>query len=68
MSWLPDYAYQAACLGQLGRTEEARARWQKAVVLIPDFSVARFMEIMAFRDSGYRTHWLEGLQKAGIVE
>lgn len=68
MQWLPDHAYLAACLGQLGRVEEAQATWRRGLELMPGFSVAKFMEIMAFRDLGYREHWLDGLRKAGLPE
>jgi adenylate cyclase len=68
MNWLPDHAYLAACLGQLGRVEEAQATWRRGLELMPGFSVEKFMEIMAFRDLGYRKHWVDGLHKAGLME
>lgn len=38
MHWLPDHAYLAACLGQLGRVEEAQATWRRGLELMPGFS------------------------------
>jgi adenylate cyclase len=64
--WFLDYAYIAACLGQLGQTEEAQAMWHKALQTMPGFSVAKFKETMASRTLEYRERWLDGLRKAGI--
>ncbi|TGS16864.1 hypothetical protein EN852_006560 [Mesorhizobium sp. M2E.F.Ca.ET.209.01.1.1] len=62
------FANLAACLGQLGRAEEARSAWARCLQCKPGFTLSDYK-----RDSPYRRHedlehWLDGLRKAGIAD
>ena len=61
------YAHFAACLGQLGKIEEAQGAWRRCLELRPGFTVEEFD-----RESPYqlrdRERWLDGLRKAGLKE
>ena len=61
------YAHFAACLGQLGKIEEAQGAWRRCLELRPGFTVEEFD-----RESPYqlrdRERWLDGLRKAGLME
>jgi adenylate cyclase len=65
LAYYRKFAHLAACLGQLGQVEEARAAWRKCLELRPGFSVEEFD-----RESPYqaedREQWLDGLRKAGL--
>ncbi|KRB27632.1 hypothetical protein ASD99_26590 [Mesorhizobium sp. Root695] len=62
------FANLAACLGQLGRAEEASLAWGRCLEQKPGFTLSDYK-----RDSPYRRqedieHWLDGLRKAGISD
>ena len=59
------YRWLAAALGQLGRGDEARQAWERAIALSPaewDFQVRRRPPWFRLQE---HAHMLEGLQKAG---
>ena len=61
------YAYRwlAAALGQLGRSDEARAALDKAIAIAPDvFRLYVEQRVPWMRQAVY-DHMLEGLRKAG---
>jgi adenylate cyclase len=61
----PAYRWLAAALGQLGRTEDARAALQKALELSPEaFEFYTHRRPPWHRPEDYE-HMLDGLRKAG---
>ena len=62
------YAYLAACYGQLGRNEEAKAEAAQVLVMKPDFTAKSFAEALFYKDQADRDHVFEGLRKAGLPE
>jgi adenylate cyclase len=60
------YAYFAACLGQLGMTDEAKLAWSQCLQLRPGFTVEEFDGGAPYAKP-QRDQWLDGLRKAGIV-
>ncbi|PDT02716.1 adenylate/guanylate cyclase domain-containing protein [Rhizobium chutanense] len=61
------YALLASCYGHLGRPEEARRAWEKALQINPDFSVERRRRVLPFRNPEDFDRRVEGLRKAGLV-
>ncbi|RUM07637.1 adenylate/guanylate cyclase domain-containing protein [Rhizobium chutanense] len=61
------YALLASCYGHLGRPEEARRAWEKALQINPDFSVERRRRVLPFRNPQDFDRRVEGLRKAGLV-
>jgi tetratricopeptide (TPR) repeat protein len=57
----------AACYGHLGRAEEARAEWQEALRVNPDYSIEHRRRILPYKDPADFEHVVEGLRKAGIA-
>jgi tetratricopeptide (TPR) repeat protein len=60
------FANLAACLAQLGRLQEAREAWQKCLSLKPGFTIDEYKLGSPYRREEDRSHWLAGLEKAGI--
>jgi adenylate cyclase len=66
--------YRAACLGLLGRLEEARQTVERLRELVPDFTIARarrhieFDMNNLFGKSADREAFYEGLRRAGVPE
>jgi adenylate cyclase len=66
--------YRAACLGLLGRLEEARQTVQRLRELVPDFTVARARHHIEFDMNNLfgkpsdREAFYEGLRRAGVPE
>jgi TolB-like protein len=60
------FANMAACLGQLGRTEDAKKMWAKCLELRPGYSVAEYTTGSPYRRSEDLDHWVAGLRKGGI--
>jgi adenylate cyclase len=56
----------AACYGQLGRTEEARAAWAEALRLNPDYSIEHRRKILPYKNPADFDLLVEGLRKAEI--
>ncbi|NKK73557.1 tetratricopeptide repeat protein [Rhizobium leguminosarum bv. viciae] len=61
------YALLASCYGHLGRPEESRQAWEKALRINPDFSVERRRRILPFRNPEDFNRRVEGLRKAGLT-
>jgi adenylate cyclase len=63
--WPQSYRFRAAALGQLGRTEEAKAALEEAIAIAP----AAFDVYVRGRPPWYgledHDHLLQGLRKAG---
>jgi adenylate cyclase len=57
----------AACYGQLGRAEEARAEWQEALRINPDYSIEHRRQILPYKNPADFERVVEGLRKAGIA-
>ncbi|MGH6934030.1 MAG: hypothetical protein ACREEE_16555, partial [Dongiaceae bacterium] len=58
----------AACCGQLGRAEEARALWQEALRINPDYSLEHRRRVLPYKDPADFERIVEGLRKAGLPE
>ena len=57
-----------AALGHLGREQEAAAVRQKLLMLEPDFTIERFMEVTPMENDVDRQNYAKGLRLAGIQE
>jgi len=62
------FANLAACLGQLGRAEEARLAWGRCLERTPGFTLSDYRRDSPYRRQGDVEHWLDGLRKAGISD
>ena len=60
------HAEIAACYAQLELDEKARQHAGKVLRLKPDFSIAKFLQSLPFKESGDREHHRGGLRKAGL--
>ena len=56
----------AACYGHLDRTEEARAEWQEALRINPDYSLEHRRKILPYKNPADFERVVEGLRRAGI--
>ncbi|MCH4550599.1 adenylate/guanylate cyclase domain-containing protein [Rhizobium changzhiense] len=61
------YALLASCYGHLGRPEESRQAWEKALRINPDFSVERRRRVLPFRNPEDFNRRVEGLRKARLT-
>ncbi|ANM11976.1 MULTISPECIES: adenylate/guanylate cyclase domain-containing protein [unclassified Rhizobium] len=61
------YALLASCYGHLGRPEDARQAWEKALRINPDFSIERRRRVLPFRNPEDFNRRVEGLRKAGLI-
>jgi adenylate cyclase len=57
----------AASYGHLGRAEEARAEWQEALRINPDYSIEHRRQILPYKNPTDFERVVEGLRKAGIA-
>jgi adenylate cyclase len=57
----------AACYGQLGRSEEARAEWAEALRINPAYSLEHRRRILPYADPTDFERVIEGLHKAGLL-
>jgi adenylate cyclase len=57
----------AACYGHLGRADEARAEWQEALRINPDYSIEHRRQILPYKNPADFERVVEGLRKAGIA-
>jgi len=57
----------AACYGHLGRAEEARAEWEEALRINPDYSIEHRRQILPYKNPADFERVVEGLRKAGIA-
>ncbi|MDX8501328.1 adenylate/guanylate cyclase domain-containing protein [Mesorhizobium sp. VK4C] len=60
------FANLAACLGQLGRVDEAKLAWERCLECNPGFSLGDYRRGSPYRRPADVQHWLDGLRKAGI--
>jgi adenylate cyclase len=58
----------AAAYGHLGRTQEARADWAKALEVNPDYSLDHKRKILPYKDPADFDRIVDGLRKAGLPE
>ncbi len=56
----------AACYGQLGRIEEARTEWARALRDNPNYSLEHRQRVLPYDDTSYLERFLDGLRKAGL--
>jgi tetratricopeptide (TPR) repeat protein len=58
----------AACCGQLGMTEKARASWTKALTINQDYSLEFKRRLLPYKNPADFEDFAEGLRKAGLPE
>jgi TolB-like protein len=63
-----NHGYLAACYGQLGQADKAREHWAEVVRSVPDAKQTMIAEWEIFKDPADSDHWLQGLQKAKLLE
>ena len=61
------HALLASCYGHLGRPEESRRAWEKALQINPAFSIERRRRVLPFRNPEDFERRVEGLRKAGLT-
>ncbi|RUM10172.1 adenylate/guanylate cyclase domain-containing protein [Rhizobium fabae] len=61
------YALLASCYGHLGRMEESRQAWEKALQINPDFSIERRRRVLPFQNPEDFNRRVDGLRKAGLM-
>ncbi|RWG81315.1 adenylate/guanylate cyclase domain-containing protein [Mesorhizobium sp.] len=62
------FANLAACLGQLGRINEAILAWDRCLERKPGFTLGDYRRGSPYRRPKDAEHWLDGLRKAGIAD
>ncbi|WP_167392365.1 adenylate/guanylate cyclase domain-containing protein [Mesorhizobium sophorae] len=62
------FANLAACLGQLGRNNEAISAWGRCLERKPGFTLGDYKRGSPYRRQEDVEHWLDGLRKAGIAD
>ncbi len=62
------FAAMASCCAELGREAEAREHVAAVLKEKPDFSSARFVRALFYREDADRAHVLEAMRKAGLPE
>lgn len=62
------FANLAACLGQLGRINEAILAWGRCLERKPGFTLGDYKRGSPYRRQEDVEHWLDGLRKAGIAD
>ncbi|MGX5829995.1 tetratricopeptide repeat protein [Mesorhizobium sp. 43Arga] len=62
------FANLAACLGQLGRVDEAILAWGRCLERKPGFTLGDYKRGSPYRRQEDVEHWLAGLRKAGIAD
>jgi tetratricopeptide (TPR) repeat protein len=56
----------AACYGQLGRTDDARAVWAELLEVNPGFSLAQRARVLPYKNPRDMERIIDGLAKAGL--
>jgi pentatricopeptide repeat protein len=56
----------AACYGQLGRTDDARAVWAELLEVNPGFSLAQRARVLPYKNPRDMERITDGLTKAGL--
>jgi adenylate cyclase len=67
-SFLTGHRLLAACLAQLGRSEEAAEAVRALLAVAPGYTVADAAKRLAVRDRALRGLYLDGLRRAGLPE
>ena len=62
------HGYLAACYGQIGRMEKARAHWSKVIAATPDALAEIKASAKLFKHQADADRLLEGLRKAELIE
>jgi len=57
----------AACYGHLGRAEDARAQWQEALRVNPNYSLEHRRNVLPYKNPSDFELLVDGLRKAGLV-
>ncbi|MFQ5974206.1 MAG: adenylate/guanylate cyclase domain-containing protein [Alphaproteobacteria bacterium] len=58
----------AACCGHLGKIEEARAEWEEALRINPDYSFEHRRKVLPYKDPADFERIANGLRMAGLVK
>ena len=58
----------ASCFGHMGREEEARKQWAKALEINPTYSIEQKARILPYKDQADWDRFIGGLHKAGLPE
>jgi adenylate cyclase len=56
----------AACYGQMGRKDEARAAWEELLRVNPEYSLEHRRQVLPYKDSADFNRIVDGLHKAGL--
>jgi adenylate cyclase len=59
-------AYLASLYGHTGRTDAARRIWDELMQVHPEYTVARTLRVLPYRDAAPQERLLEGLRKARL--
>ena len=62
------FANLAACLGQIGRIDEAKAAWAKCLEIKPGYTIEDYKRGSPYHRPEDLEHWIDGLRKAGIEQ
>jgi len=60
-------ALMASCYGHLGRLEESRQAWERALQINPAFSIERRRRVLPFKNPEDFERRVEGLRRAGLI-
>jgi tetratricopeptide (TPR) repeat protein len=61
------HVWLAAIYGHQGRIEEARAEWDKALAVNPNYSLDERIKTWPYRNPADRERVVEGLRQAGLA-
>ena len=61
------FANLAACLGQLGRIDEAKLAWGRCLERKPGYTLDDYRRGSPYRRQEDVEHWIDGLRKAGVA-
>jgi tetratricopeptide (TPR) repeat protein len=60
-------AYLASLYGHLGRVEEARRVWAELMNIHPEYTIARTLRVLPYRDPAPLERFVQGLRLAGLA-
>ncbi|MDP6573982.1 MAG: tetratricopeptide repeat protein [SAR202 cluster bacterium] len=58
----------ASCFGHMGRVDEARNQWAKALEMNPTYSIEQKARVLPYRNPADWDRFIDGLHKAGLPE
>ena len=61
-----NHAHLAACFGQLGKVDKARAHWDKVLKAVPSATLSIIGEEDLYKYQADADRWADGLRKAGL--